>query len=286
MGPELIGAYAILIDLFYARGGLSRRDDRHLGGVLGCSTRKATSLTDALIGRGKVIVRDDYLTNTVAEKEARTSRDVRGAQSAGGREGAKKRWGGKETKDLPIGRPIDDPFTEKSRVDKKETPKPPKGGNNIDSEEFKEWYELYPRKVAKGTARRAFIKARKKAEQADLIAAVMVYVAKAAGKDREFIAHPATWLNGERWLDSDVASGASSQASIGKRIEVAKDWLSRNDSIPTWMDSTEVAEALINEGHDYDKLRCAGFSLPPRGNVVDISEALSAAGGICVDKIL
>ena len=45
MGPELIGAYAVLLDLMYARGGDTMRDDRHLSGILGCSVRKARATT-------------------------------------------------------------------------------------------------------------------------------------------------------------------------------------------------------------------------------------------------
>ncbi len=120
MGPDLIGAYAVLLDLFYARGGLSLRDDRHLGGILGCSTRKAKSLTDALLERGKVVVRGEFITNSVAEKEAKSSRTTREAQAKGGRDGAEKRWHGKENNDLPIGKPINDPSLEKRREEKKE----------------------------------------------------------------------------------------------------------------------------------------------------------------------
>lgn len=61
LGPEAIGAYAVLLDLIYARGGYSRRDDRHLAGILGCSVRKARALTDALIEAGKVDVEGAFL---------------------------------------------------------------------------------------------------------------------------------------------------------------------------------------------------------------------------------
>ena len=63
MGPELIGAYAVIIDLLYARAGQTPRDDRHLSGVLGCSLRKATSLTDQLILKDKISVQDGFITN-------------------------------------------------------------------------------------------------------------------------------------------------------------------------------------------------------------------------------
>ena len=163
----------------------------------------------------------------------------------------------------------------KAKAITKEPPlKPPKGGD-----EFDEWYSFFPRKVAKGAARRAFAKARKVASQSDLIEGAKTYATKVTGKDKEYIAHPATWLNGERWLDSDeIGGGGSGPVPSERKVEIAKDWLSRNDDIPTWMDSIETAEALVKEGYDYDRLRTAGFSLPPRGNVIDISEAAKEVG--------
>ena len=69
MGPELIGAYAVIIDILYARGGDMPRDDRHLSGVLGCSLRKAKALTEALIDLGKLGVEGEKITNRRASIE-------------------------------------------------------------------------------------------------------------------------------------------------------------------------------------------------------------------------
>jgi hypothetical protein len=68
-------------------------------------------------------------------------------------------------------------------------------------EEFVDWYSGYPRKIGKGQALKAFKAARKKTDLATLKAGLARYAAEVAGKDQGFIAHPATWLNGERWLD-------------------------------------------------------------------------------------
>jgi hypothetical protein len=68
---------------------------------------------------------------------------------------------------------------------------------------FEIFWSAYPRKVAKGAARKAFIKAmsRDDAPTIDsLLAAIKNY--EKTITDARFIAHPATWLNGERWLDS------------------------------------------------------------------------------------
>lgn len=145
---------------------------------------------------------------------------------------------------------------------------------------FEEWWSLYPRKVSKGSARKAFKAALKKTDADALMAGVRSYAEKVRGKDAQYIAHAATWLNGERWLDSESSPGSqqSEGASLERRVEVAADWLSRNDSIPDWMDKPELADALLAAGHDYDRLRKVGFSLPPRGKVVDISRFVKTGG--------
>ena len=66
---------------------------------------------------------------------------------------------------------------------------------------FDQLWSLYPRKVGKGQARKAFKAASKKADFYDLLPKLMDYVQTLEGKDKQFIPHLATWLNGERWED-------------------------------------------------------------------------------------
>lgn len=73
-----------------------------------------------------------------------------------------------------------------------------------DDGEFEQWWEHVPRKVAKGQARKAFRAARKKADFATLLTGIQRYAASVSGQDPKFIAHPATWLNGERWIDDHL----------------------------------------------------------------------------------
>jgi hypothetical protein len=76
------------------------------------------------------------------------------------------------------------------------------------ADEFDKWYALYPKKKAKGQARVAFKAARKKTSLEVLIAGVQRFAQENKGKDPQFLAYPATWLNGERWEDE------SSQAPV------------------------------------------------------------------------
>lgn len=66
---------------------------------------------------------------------------------------------------------------------------------------FDEWWDLYPRKVAKGDARRSWAKIVKTTDPRELINAVARYAASRRGEDPTFTAYPASWLRQERWLD-------------------------------------------------------------------------------------
>lgn len=90
MGPELIGAYAVILDLIYARGGESRRDDHHLAGILGCSVRKARALTDAVVATGRLSMEGDFIVNSRAKRDAKKAWNTRETLSNAGRKGGEK----------------------------------------------------------------------------------------------------------------------------------------------------------------------------------------------------
>lgn len=66
--------------------------------------------------------------------------------------------------------------------------------------EFEEWWKHYPRKKAKGAARNAFAKARKKVSLEVLIAGADAYTNDPA-RDPDYTKYPQTWLNGDCWED-------------------------------------------------------------------------------------
>lgn len=76
--------------------------------------------------------------------------------------------------------------------------------------EFEEWYRLYPHKVGRGQALKAYRSARKKIGQAELLDAVKKFSAAVlrAGTEKRFVPHPSTWLTGERWADEDAPQPA------------------------------------------------------------------------------
>ena len=72
------------------------------------------------------------------------------------------------------------------------------------NEQFNEFWAVYPRKKGKGQARRAFEKALEKTDLETIIAGVEAYIEHEDMSDPQFVAHPSTWLNGERWEDEHV----------------------------------------------------------------------------------
>jgi hypothetical protein len=71
------------------------------------------------------------------------------------------------------------------------------------SEDFEKFWNSYPIKIGKGSAFKAWLKALKKADVETIVEGAIKY-AKDPNREAEFTAHPATWLNGERWLDSEL----------------------------------------------------------------------------------
>lgn len=75
------------------------------------------------------------------------------------------------------------------------------GPAEIDAEFEAHFWPVYPRKVAKGTARKCYRTARKRASFELIMTGLRRFVPIATDKETRFIPHASTWLNGERWLD-------------------------------------------------------------------------------------
>jgi hypothetical protein len=83
--------------------------------------------------------------------------------------------------------------------------------------DFETWYSAYPRKVAKAKALKAYIAARKKTDAETLLAGVETYLK--TKPDYADWAHPATWLNGERWLDEPTEAPKDEAQRIAEKYE-------------------------------------------------------------------
>ena len=105
-----------------------------------------------------------------------------------------------------------------SSKSKEEIPPTPKGDGDIDRD-FEEWYREYPRHKKRGHALKAYRSARKKASKEVLLSAAIEYAGSVSDKDEEFISHPASWLNGEGWLDETDKKVADTIGPFGQVIE-------------------------------------------------------------------
>jgi uncharacterized protein YdaU (DUF1376 family) len=104
MPPDQIGAYIVVLDLIYARGGRIPNDPRWIGGNMGCSTKSAIALISALLKRGKLHEVDGYLVNDKAEQVLKNE-DEKSAKnilngSIGGRQRADNARRAKENNEL------------------------------------------------------------------------------------------------------------------------------------------------------------------------------------------
>jgi hypothetical protein len=102
--------------------------------------------------------------------------------------------------------------------------------------EFEQFWAEYPRKENKGQAEKAFPKARKLADLDTLIDGAR-RLAK-SGKERQYMPHPASWLNGKRWLDEPMP------ASTGPPQKQSKMGALRSE---IWGVDGNTIEAMANE---------------------------------------
>ena len=108
--------------------------------------------------------------------------------------------------------------------------------------DFEEFWGLYPRKVAKPNALKAYLKSRKKgATHAEIIDGLRKYITSVAGKDPVYIAHGASWINAERWNDVISPQGQSVNGkpaygdSFANANRIAQDYLREQDQIRSKM---------------------------------------------------
>lgn len=92
---------------------------------------------------------------------------------------------------------------------------------------FEEFWAAYPRKVAKGAARKAYAKALGKARHDDIMYGLSQQIPEMRAKEPRFVPHASTWLTAERWEDeteqpSDVQAVSKSDARARERYVAAR----------------------------------------------------------------
>jgi hypothetical protein len=82
---------------------------------------------------------------------------------------------------------------------------------------FDSFWDAYPRKAAKGAARKAWEAAIKKADPQSILLAASKF-AHDPNRDPQFTPHPATWLNQERWNDEPLPAKSRKATGGDTRI--------------------------------------------------------------------
>lgn len=119
---------------------------------------------------------------------------------------------------------------EKSR-EENNTPPPPNGGKRSRSKPteadplFAQFWEAYPRKVAKSAAIKAWFGVPPSPEILAAILAALQVQSRSVQWRREngaYIPHPASWLNGRRWEDQEPVQAAAAESASNREQELAE----------------------------------------------------------------
>jgi hypothetical protein len=95
---------------------------------------------------------------------------------------------------------------------------------------FAEFYMAYPRKVGKEAARRAFERAAKSAAPQLIVDGARRYATDPNLPEKQFIPHPATWLNDGRWDDEPLPPRAAAASAHPSTEDFAEgdEWMAFN----------------------------------------------------------
>lgn len=119
-------------------------------------------------------------------------------------------------------------------------------------DEFEQFWKAYPRKIAKGAARRAWIKTSTLRPPVEKLLKAII-VAKASEQwlkeGGAFIPYPATWLNQERWEDCHDIDLAG--------VVNGKMWWETNTGLES--KAKELGITLEEHGYDWQKFKHSVF---------------------------
>jgi hypothetical protein len=103
---------------------------------------------------------------------------------------------------------------------------PPKGNYSSLANLFQHFWLLYPRKVGKGDAEKAFKVALKETPSDIILAGTRRYAdqVRQDGTQPKYVKYPAGWLRAKRWLDEDEAAGCDDPDDCFKGGETADNW--------------------------------------------------------------
>ncbi|MCF6200359.1 MAG: YdaU family protein [Hyphomicrobiaceae bacterium] len=227
---EQKGAYSLVLDLIYDRGGAIPDNERWLAGVCGVSLRKWRTLKQALIDLGKIYVCGDKISNLRADIELEKSVKMSQKLAENGAKGGRKRAENniKTNKNNGLDQAGLKPTCATQKPESRIPPMSPTkihqagvpASRGDDEEiidlEFEKFWRAFPpgRKQDKIKARRKYrqiVSGRDpslKASVAELQAGVEQYAGKRVLQPERFTKMPCTWLVNGCWLDEDAGAPA------------------------------------------------------------------------------
>lgn len=136
---------------------------------------------------------------------------------------AESTWVTSDPIEIPLtGKPLAEKPTTKNTITKEEHLK----NNERTYALFEEFWIVYPKKVDKGAARRAWASAVKKANPELIIEKAKAYADDPNLPEKRFIKYPGSWLNAEAWENGPLPSRGTKQDKTKRAIE---EWLNGKD---------------------------------------------------------
>lgn len=176
---------------------------------------------DRLVRLGKLyLTDDDHLGNTTSDEEIsrRASRSEIAKRAA--EKSAEKRQGKQRRPRADAKQTLS--YIEEEKEEERDTnvslPRA-KRADLVPVSDFEAFWSLYPRKVGKGAAEKAYAKAVKLTTPDVLSEAAQALAAERNGKDPQYTPHPATWLNQRRWEDVKPDSPADFYDNVQRELD-------------------------------------------------------------------
>lgn len=197
------GAYLLLIMTYWQRGEPLPSDDKKLSRIVRMTPDEWADARETLAE----FFHDDGTTwthkriNAELERVADKSEKARNARAQRTKNETNqdvKRTNNGRTTDVKRTNYHTDTDTDTDTSKKEKTPARKRAGYDQD---FEDWWRVYPHKVGKDAAAKAYRKALTRTDSPTLFAKAQAFAAEQTGKDPQYIAHPSTWLNQGRWMD-------------------------------------------------------------------------------------
>lgn len=214
---EQDGAYWRLIRAMWRNHGRLVNDEAQLARIVGLSVKKWRVHAPVVLAFFRVVDGDlvhGKLTETLLSVAQKSSeRAAAGAKGGAAKALKNKKPSLAKATDLPEQTPsISDVRDHKERESNDSLVRSPKVEDRFD-----DFWTLYPRKIAKPAAHKAYLKALKETDHATLVARLSDQIRWGVFIDPKFSPHATTWLNQGRWADErdpggqGVASGSNAR---------------------------------------------------------------------------